>query len=244
MRQLFAQRLRQVGGRIGRRQKHLMAAGGEFRGDRGGHRRLADAALAHQHDQAFAGPFDFIDQRAERAEACAAEMPLGRVPCCRYQRARRVQSGRKASMPTRFSDRNGKIFRGSRARSASIAADGCLILLDEGGGERVAAASAAGITPLIASCWFADTDAASSRDVRAASASAESMRAGDQNEPGCGRVCEPIDGRGVTRALLLKARERAEAGRIALARLQKAVHAPGSFSSRMVWPVGAVSKMT
>ena len=63
------QRLDEVRSRISGGQQNFMAAAREFGGDGGGHRRFADAALAHQHDQAVAGPFDFIDQRAERRKA-------------------------------------------------------------------------------------------------------------------------------------------------------------------------------
>ncbi len=60
------QRLVQVGGRIRGRQMDLLAGPCQRNGDRGGHRRLADATLAHQHDEPVIGPGKLIDKRAER----------------------------------------------------------------------------------------------------------------------------------------------------------------------------------
>ncbi len=42
-----------------------MTASGQLGRDRRRHRRFADAAFAHEHDETLAGPLDLIDERAE-----------------------------------------------------------------------------------------------------------------------------------------------------------------------------------
>ena len=56
----------EVGGRVGGRQLHLVAAGGQGDRDRGGDGRLADAALAHGHDQTSSPGGDLVDQPVQR----------------------------------------------------------------------------------------------------------------------------------------------------------------------------------
>ena len=61
-----------------------MTALDQAHGDRGGDRRLADAALAHDHDQAVLGRRQLIDQRVK-----AGQIRLGcRRAGCRRRRSR------------------------------------------------------------------------------------------------------------------------------------------------------------
>ena len=56
------ERLVQVCGRVGGREQHLVSSGGELEGDSGGDCGLADAALAHAHDQAVPVGLEVVDE--------------------------------------------------------------------------------------------------------------------------------------------------------------------------------------
>ena len=71
--------------RVGRRQQHVVPARGQFDRHRRGDRRLADAALAHGHDQPLAGARDLVDQARERRQVGQA------VPHRRRRRDRVVR---------------------------------------------------------------------------------------------------------------------------------------------------------
>jgi hypothetical protein len=74
--QRAVQRLGQVRGGVGGAQVHRQAAPGQFHRHGRRQRGLADAALAHQHDQAVAVRRDVVHQRGK---ARGDERGLGRI---------------------------------------------------------------------------------------------------------------------------------------------------------------------
>ena len=66
--ELARERRRDMGRRVGGAQMDGVAARRELRGDRRRDGRLSDAAFAHHHDEATAGPRDVVDERRQRRQ--------------------------------------------------------------------------------------------------------------------------------------------------------------------------------
>ena len=109
--------------------------------------------------------------------------------------------------------------------------DGCPILRDEGGCERVARGIGRhhAVDGQLLVC---NADRGELARGACGFGEGRAMRARDQDEPGFAGVCQPIDGLMVTCALLFESGERTEAGRVALSGLQK----PGPCAGKLEQP--------
>ena len=121
-RHFAAEGLDEMSGRVRRGQKHRVPSSREFDREGRGHRRLADAAFAHEHEKSVTLPLDFIDERTQIREVLAQlrdaldksfNDPVGRA---RGKPAERINAHENSS------DRSGNVERGRWASSASIAA--------------------------------------------------------------------------------------------------------------------------
>ena len=147
------------------------------------------------------------------------------------------------SRPTKFTGWSGKLLRESTRSCSSMAAIVCSSRVRNASASASACVSI-GIRPFSARRWFRIPIAASSREVRAASASADWR----------GRLTRIIDVDAPFPSTSTAERyrlrcfsspasgPRQEASPLSVSRNPD--QAPGSWSSRIVWPVGAVSKMT
>jgi hypothetical protein len=72
-----------MGCRIGRRQVRRQAAGGKLDRDRRGHRRLADAALTHDHHETVSGVGDLVDNAGEGRQVGVGDLRGRRVAASR-----------------------------------------------------------------------------------------------------------------------------------------------------------------
>lgn len=136
-RHLAAQSLDDMRGRIGRGQQDLMPAICKLGRDGCGHRRLADAALAHEHEEPLAGPLDLIDEHTEPGQVFARRS--GR--CIGFSKA---VGGTCGKAPERFD--SDEILRAQRKRLAGKLREAgvhgiqrSVIPLRQGRGQRIAA---------------------------------------------------------------------------------------------------------
>ena len=145
-----------------------MAALDQAQSDGGGDRGLADAALAHDHDQAPAVRRQKIDQPIQGGkvvgERYGVRGPVIVAAAGRDQAAsarRPAPSFRKVAAGYRRAGAPG-------ATAASSRAPACLA--PPATGRRIGSSRWPGNTPLTTRCWFARPSARSSAEVRAASA--------------------------------------------------------------------------
>ena len=161
----LARRLLDVRGGIGGRERHREAAARQLAGDARGHGRLADAALAHGHDDTAPACSQLVDELVEllgrdRAGARLRQLRVGRVPI--RQPAQRVDAEQRGAEqrhvhPRQLGQARRQIGDRSRGRSACIAA----AVLSPG--------SRASNTPFRISCTLETPSSASSARVRSAS---------------------------------------------------------------------------
>jgi hypothetical protein len=109
---------RDMGGRIGRRQVHPVPPLHEAHGDGCRRGRLADPALAHDHDQTASGLRQFIDHRGKTGRVRRGRNGDGSGCGKASSRNRRRRAGR----PTMSNDRSGTSVRGSADSSGGRSA--------------------------------------------------------------------------------------------------------------------------
>ena len=207
-----------MGRRVGRRQQHLMSTTGEFDRDGRGQRRLADPALAHEHQQSLAGPRDFVDHRGQIRKIRSRFGVRDRL-------ARFI--GRARGEPAQCLDAD-EILRVQRKGFARQAGEFRVHRLQcrplprrQGLGEGVVIAGVRQ-QAVDGQMLVADPDRGQFARRPGRLGQGRTVRARDEDQPRDGLVGEPLDGGGIARALLLEPGQRTEAGRIALALLQEA----------------------
>ena len=214
----------QVRCRVGGGQVHLAARLGQRDGDGRGDGGLADPALAHAHDQSVIGPQDLADQpgqgRIGEIRRWGRAGPGGHA-CGTEQRAQ----GLHADHVRRLEGQDVARQAGDRGRDGGECAG---LPGAHGPGEVV-------LTGRLGQDSVDDDVLAGDADLPEFTAGAfdlgqrRGLRAADQDHPRVGRVLQRADGPRVHGLLLLQARERAQAGRIALARRQEVGPRPGKL---------------
>jgi len=85
--------------------------------DSGSHRRLADATLAHDHDETVIGLSEFLDQIGEARDGWQLKVGIRAAGAVASEVA---NSDRSASSPTMFLTRRGTSLHGKSRNSAGI----------------------------------------------------------------------------------------------------------------------------
>ena len=123
-RQVPGHRHGQVGRGIGRAQVDVMPALDQADGQRGGDRGLADAALAHDHDQPVPRAASSSIRRSSPPRSCGSEAGGGPSPAGRLCPVPGIgpSSARRAGRPTMSKGRSGTVSVASLRRAPGIAA--------------------------------------------------------------------------------------------------------------------------
>ena len=219
------QRLGQVGGRVGGGEMHRQAAPGKLHRHRRGEGRLAHAALAHQHHQPVAVGGDAVHQPGDVRQGGRRDgrHVVGRADVCRHEElAQRVQ-------PHQVEGLEGDPVGGQAGQPGGHRGEGRLLAGEDRCGERVALRLARRQEAVDDQKLPVDADGGQLVVGARHFAQGGLLGAGHQHQPGARAVGQRFHRRLVLAALLFQPGQRAQAGRVALARLEKAAPRAGQL---------------
>jgi hypothetical protein len=200
----------QMGGGVGGGEMHRETAGGEFDRDRGGERRLADPAFAHQHDEAVAGGGDVVNQGGEAGGVAGHGRGGGGV---RGRPGEEVAEMRDAhqveGLERELVGGEGGEFCGQRG-------EGGLLAAADSGGEGARFGFGGGEDAVDDQVGVGEADFGEFVAGAGHFGKRRSLGAGDQDETGAGGIGQGLDGETVAVALLFEPREGAETGGVAV----------------------------